>query len=275
MTGDADHSHQEPATCRLTFLVPLRPRAHTRDWRLVSRLCMATIRSCLKNQSPGIRVLLVGHEKPDDFDNVRDLRLSFLRTETSLPKAFQGTPGMQDKWSKIFQGLVEIGKDPPDYFMFVDADDLVSERLYDFLNEHRPPHGAICKDGYRYKLGARYVKLIRDAFNCGTNAVIATTAVTMPAEVSKEARAHCAPLRSGHTGIEDDMAKNAKPLIRVPFPAVVYVMHAEQHSCSAGSSHLRVAYLIKNRAKNILQHAKEWHLLRASSRVLREFIKTP
>ncbi|MBM9594009.1 hypothetical protein [Roseitranquillus sediminis] len=254
--------------CTLTFLVPLRPNIPGTDWNFVSQLAMNTLRSCLLNSAPEIRVIMIGHERPSGFYDVDDDRLSFAPAQTSVPCSTAGSTGMEDKWSKLFQGLVLIERNPPDYFMFVDADDLVSKRLYCHLRDMMPQNGLILKDGWEYSLGGKFIRYVPDTFNCGTNSVVATASVKLPKRLSPDDRASCIPLMAGHTIIERQMALAGKPLDRCPFPAAVHVHHRLQHSRHSGERSSTPSRKIKTAIKNALFVVKHSARYRNAERIL-------
>lgn len=256
----------------LTFIIPLRPKATTTNWHLVSKLCLQTIHSCLMNGSPGIRVLIIGHDRPNGLFDAADSRVQFLEAQHPLPSGFIGSVGMLDKWKKVTLGLVSLASSPPDYFMIVDADDLVSRKLYDFVDLNRPRNGLIIKDGYVHRDGSPFVRLLKDTFNWGTNSVIATRAVGLPQSLDEDQVQSCIPLRAGHTIIDHAMRSAGLPLDRVPFPAAVYVGHTEQHSIAIGETQKVSLRQTLGRIKRDLIRIPDVVQLRSARLVLRDFI---
>jgi hypothetical protein len=137
---------------------------------------------------------------------------------------------MNDKWAKVAQGLVELHADPPEYLMIVDADDLISSRLVTYIVETKPKHGLIINQGYICNLHSKRIKLVKESFNCGSNAVIRVDAIKLPSSLSETDLQQCIPLIAGHTIIEQRMRDEGKALAAVPFPAAIYLQHSGQHS---------------------------------------------
>ena len=80
-----------------------------------------------------------------------------------------------DKARKIRIGLDHAQRYQPTHSMVVDADDCVSRRLAEFVEQHSQGSGWYFKKGYFFTEGSRFLYLNRRNFNvvCGTSVVIA------------------------------------------------------------------------------------------------------
>lgn len=255
----------------LTFVIPLRAKSPESDWKLVSRLCIRTIESCLLNPADGIKVLVVGHDKPDGIEFIKDKRFEFLHATSDRPEQHYGPSGMQDKWRKLSRGLIKLSESPPDYIMFVDADDLVSQRIFTHLRDKKPKNGLILRKGYRYRDQSIWIFKDDGDFNCGTNAVIATDAIYMPSNLTRDELRKCIALAVGHMEIAAAMEKNGTPLSLAPFPAAVYVRHEAQHSVNGFKATWTFKSLFSS-VKSLLLNSGEilsWRLARTT---LRDFV---
>jgi len=217
-------------TTLCSFILPLRSKSVTSDWKLISYLCCQTVNSCLNSEVLQIQVLVVGHEIPEGFEKFRDHRVRFIQATHKAPVSSAGSMGMNDKWAKVAHGFVDLYEDPPEYLMIVDADDLVSSRLVTYLKETRPENGLVIKHGYIYDFQKKRFRLVMNSFNCGTNSVIRTDVIHLPSSLSEKERLKCLPLAAGHTIIEQRMLDEGKPLAVVPYPAAAYLQYADQHS---------------------------------------------
>lgn len=219
----------------LTYIIPFRPRSTAENWRLVSHLCVNTIISCLNNKRNNISVIVVGHEPPQNFEQVRDTRLKYITADWAPPEYSRfGPDGMQDKWKKVQKGLVYASRLKPEYVMIVDSDDLVSRRIPDYLSEQMPENGLIINNGYYYEYGHYIAVKQIGNFNCGTNAILNARKIRLPRSEGEEDLKQCIGLTTGHMMIEERMADLGMPLEPVPFCAAVYLSHKEQHSHAVG-----------------------------------------
>jgi hypothetical protein len=80
-----------------------------------------------------------------------------------------------DKARKIWAGLDYAQRFAPTHAMMVDADDCVSCRLAEFVDNHAGGQGWYFKTGYFHTEGSRFLFLNRQNFNvvCGTSVIIA------------------------------------------------------------------------------------------------------
>lgn len=220
-------------TTLCTFIIPLRPASTAHDWAMVSELCCQTIKSCLQNSNFRTNAIVIGHDKPLGFESLSEFfgtRLSFIDAESPPPSNSAGDAGMQDKWAKVAQGIVSLWNDMPEYFMILDADDLISKRLIDYLGQKRPPFGFIIKNGYYHRHESHFLYCYNGTFSCGSDSIISTNSVYMPSDTSRTETRKCTSLTAGHTVIADAMKEQGKPLEVVPFPAVIYLGYDGQHS---------------------------------------------
>lgn len=69
------------------FIIPLRSKRVSSDWQLISYLCRQTVNSCLNTQVKEIRDLIIGHERPERLDEVRDNRVEFIEATHQPPES--------------------------------------------------------------------------------------------------------------------------------------------------------------------------------------------
>ncbi len=207
------------------FTMALRSKAVSSDWKKISRLCEASIRSAYHQINSDIKILVVCHETPEleeSYDNrVEIINVDFPRpneilAEGSNDEETKHKIQMQDKWKKIAVGVVRAGELNPDFMMLMDADDLVSRHLSEYVASHPTANGWILKKGYRYSYGSRWI-YVNDCYNCGTNAIVNSKLIDFPKSTAPEEIKKCVILTSGHTIIEKTLAEMGTPLTPLPF----------------------------------------------------------
>src|SRR5580700_7145264 len=113
----------------LIFIIPLRSRAVSHDWQKVSNLCARTVASCCRQNAEAYHTILVCREAPTmplGYSNLTIIEESF-----DIPQDRQAQ--MNDKYHKIQRGLIHARAMAPFFWMKVDSDDCVSNRLAAFV----------------------------------------------------------------------------------------------------------------------------------------------
>lgn len=200
----------------LAFVVPLQSPAVSRDWDLVSRLCVRTLGSVLQQRDASFLALLVCNEPPRNLQ--RHPALKVIHFDGPPPATQAGR--MMDKWLKVRRGLLELVGIDPLYVMVVDADDCVHRDLARWTTPSLAPHGWILETGYVRNHGSRWL-LKRRAFDaiCGTSSIVRCQPHDLPRDMSDDSSI---VLRSGHTGIRRACAARGTPLRPLPFVGAVY-----------------------------------------------------
>ncbi|PSB20031.1 hypothetical protein C7B76_06660 [filamentous cyanobacterium CCP2] len=213
----------------------LKSKAVSSDWKRVSHLFEASLRSAYQQIDPNFKVIVVCHETPMLRDSY-DERVEMINVDFPPPSQLITKVTMQDKWKKLAVGMVRAGKLKPDFVMVMDADDLVSHKLSQFANARKSANGWVLKKGFRYKYGSQWV-YVDDHFNCGTNAIVNSKMIRFPENLSREEIDQCLVLKCGHTIIEQKMAEIGHPLEPLPFVGAVYVHgHGDNDSALNKSS---------------------------------------
>ncbi|NUE61150.1 glycosyltransferase family 2 protein [Escherichia coli] len=108
------------------YAIPLRAKQTAKDWNQVCELLESTIKSIAAGGHE-YRIIVACHEKPGFISGYQNENVSFVKVWHPVPAEKSGY--MNDKASKknvARRKILEVAK-PGDFFMFIDADDLVSK----------------------------------------------------------------------------------------------------------------------------------------------------
>ena len=238
----------------LTFIIPLKSRQVSKDWSLVSSYVNRTIKSILSQSNDSYRVILVCNERPENYSD----REKVVLIEESFPIPEKGK-AMKDKWDKVIRGLIECKKLGTDYVMIVDADDILSNKLVEFVMADSTESGWLIDKGYGYDEGSRFLLPIDD-FNklCGTSSIVKVDEEQLPSSMNES----CFINENGHSEIDTYFEKVNRPLKKVPFRAVIYLTGTIEND-----SGLKFGD-IKSRKKQLLFLFKR---KRITNKILKEF----
>jgi len=220
---------------RLHFVIPLRARRVSTDFDKVSAQLNATLRSARRAVDPlHGRVLVVGHDHPEiDLSN---LHAEFMQVDFDPPRRLPKdstdrdalTELRVDKGRKLLAGLASLQPWPQDYFMCLDADDLVSSRVLDCLLRQRPAHGFYFENGFMFNLNHPGRIFLRRQFykECGSSFVLRVGSAPFPEklDLSRGFSDYFIRRYEVHAYIPEAMARAGKPLVALPFPGAIYVV---------------------------------------------------
>jgi len=109
------------------YAIPLRAKETSRNWGLVCRLLQETVNACCARGGGGYRIVVACHDVPEWACDNGDENVSFVVAAHPVPVDKSGY--MADKSAKkdiARRTILKMAK-PGDFFMFLDADDLVSK----------------------------------------------------------------------------------------------------------------------------------------------------
>jgi len=229
----AEH-HSDPI---LTFGIPLRSSRSCADWKRVSELLQHTLDSVFRQSDPRYRVLICGHEFPN-LPELADRRVELIRTKWSPPptKGFQ-----RDKHLKRFVMGLRLRSLGGGFFMQLDADDLVHKDLAAAALAPGRERGCIIARGYALDYANKIIAPVPGAWPveldriCGSTAIVYYEPDEIPDEMPTNPRA--SELRTSHKFADDSThpsvwqasAEYGKPLVALPFPAVIYVVNTSEN----------------------------------------------
>jgi hypothetical protein len=213
----------------LCFVIALKSKVISKDWKRVSTLFENTLGSIFGQTNPDFKVIVVCHETPCISIDV-DHRLEVINVDFPPPAQLDTKLTMQDKWHKLSIGMIRAGELKPNFIMFVDADDLVSNQLVDFVDKNKEENGWILRHGYNYTYGSKWI-YISDNFSCGSDSIVNSKLIQFPKDLSQESVENCIVLRWGHTIIATKLAELGTSLKPLPFlGAMQTVNHGDNDS---------------------------------------------
>jgi len=142
----------------VVFLIPFASRRLKSKWEIACAHLRQTLKSIQNSTSGNYRVVVAGHEAPD-FDVGFDSRFYFLPLNHPFPDHVNLHTALRlDKLTKIAAAW-EYAKPTwnPKYVMKLDADDFISSKLVDWLDNANDEAGYLIKYGWLWRGESRYV----------------------------------------------------------------------------------------------------------------------
>lgn len=236
----------------LTFVIPLRSPASSRNWSHVLERLQETSRSieAACAGSADVAAVVVANQDaelgdlPACFDVVRvDLdppAVSVFKGEASEEERRQAV--WWDKGYKVASGMLFAKKLGSRFVMSVDADDLVSSDLAGLARSDPDSYGWYIDKGWLLPVGSRWGLVIGDFHNwCGTYAMLRTDLLPLGEDVDSMDPKVVSKIFGHHRDLIPEMIKKNTPLKTVDYRAAVYsIGHSEGNY---GRSSLLSGYL--------------------------------
>jgi hypothetical protein len=143
----------------VAFLVPFASRRVKPKWEIACAHLLQTLRSIENSSNGNYCVVVAGHEAPD-FDARFDSRFRFLSLNHSIRSHENYHVSLvRDKLLKIAAAWDYAKRTwNPRYVMKLDADDFVSSKLVDWLDNAGGEAGYLIKHGWRWHSGSRLIE---------------------------------------------------------------------------------------------------------------------
>lgn len=142
----------------VAFLIPFASRRTKSRWDIACDHLQQTLHSVRNSTNKSYCVVVAGHEAPD-FNFESDSKCRFLSVNHAIPLHENVVVrGRLDKLSKIAAAWNYAKSSwTPHYVMKLDADDLISARLVQWLENFGDQPGYLIKHGWVWRSGSRYV----------------------------------------------------------------------------------------------------------------------
>lgn len=225
------------------FAIPLRAKATSKSWGDVCQLLRNTINS-ISESGADYKIIIACHDKPDFFDEVDTSRVEFIQVQHQVPLDKSGY--MADKTSKknaARKRILGVAR-PGDFFMFMDADDLVSKDFFEKIESvyHRNPDAddLALYAGYVYDVGRKklaYLDGEKKFFyrNCGSCFISKLRDVDF---VNEDKGFLCSLV--DHTKFPESSLVYGRSVMAVKIPVVCYLVNHGSNDASerVSSSHI-------------------------------------
>jgi hypothetical protein len=207
------------------FITSLRARAASAHWGRVCELFERTAESVFAQTDPRFRLIVVGHDRPV-LTRAFDARLEFIAADLPIPNGSYAAKEA-DKRHKLIVGLQRAREVGADYVMSLDADDLVSARLVEYVLSHPDADGWYIQHGYVHRYGSRWVEPMRDSFNlvCGSCNILGRRWFSFPQDAARERAMEKDWFVEGHLQFVRAFAAQGANIRPIPFPAATYIRH--------------------------------------------------
>jgi len=225
----------------LTFVAPVRHPENARDWPAAKAKLAQTLASISAQTDPRWRCVVVanhGADLPAPPAGVEILRVDFAPNPHHERGGLDPEPFYDafrlDKGRRVHAGFLKV-RDTA-FYMIVDDDDLVSNRLVEFVARNTEANGWYVDNGYVWGSGGRWLYAV-DRFNelCGTSLIVRRDLYDLPERFEATSARTIGDMLGSHWRIRERLAARGQPLAPLPFRGAVYrVGHECSHSRSPG-----------------------------------------
>ncbi|MFC1605461.1 glycosyltransferase family A protein [Pseudomonadota bacterium] len=219
----------------LNFVIPLRSAKTTTDWAAVQKLLEQTLRSVDNQLCRCFRSLVVCHEQPNGIeipDSCEIVQAPFDPPKVNLDEMGSEEALFEmhsDKGRKLIYGLSRVRQDPGAFVMFLDADDLVSNRLSELVERNPDCNGWYFNLGYRWNHQTPKLLFPRKKFfhECGSSYILNAMLAPFPEtlDLRKDLDDYFVRRYVVHAYVRENMEKLGFPLRPLPFHGSIYTFN--------------------------------------------------
>lgn len=224
---------------KVTFVIPVRHPQNAKNWEENKRNIAETVKSISGQIGTNWSAVIVANEGaqlPPLPEGILVKRVDFApnpmheRNDAGVEAFYEAV--RLDKGRRVLAGMLHV----PDseYFMIVDDDDFVSNKLAQFVASQRPANGWYINSGLVWSQGTKWV-YTHDHFNeyCGTSYIVRADLMNLPASLEQASDDYVKRMLGSHRFIVSDLQSNNTPLAALPFAGAVYrIGHSGAHSKS-------------------------------------------
>jgi hypothetical protein len=225
----------------LTFIVPVRHPRNSPDWSRAMEYLGQTARSIAMQKSNQWRAIVVANQAaalPVLPKGVAVARVDYppnpLYARGNADKESFREAFRLDKGRRVLAGMMQSERSG--HFMVVDDDDLVSDRLADFVAANHEAFGWYISEGYLWEDDGRLVyRYSQFSKLCGTSHIVRADLYELPDHLNDASDAYVKRMLGSHIFIRDHLEHAGTPLAPLPFRGAIYrIGHCGAHSQSAG-----------------------------------------
>ena len=223
----------------VTFIIPVRHQSNSKDWSSLKVNLAQTITSISAQTNKNWHAVIVanqGADLPDLPPNFEILRVDFP------PNEFHEQQGIDkekfydairlDKGQRVLKGMLHFRE--TEYYMIVDDDDFVSNRIVEFVSKNLNENGWKINQGYIWGHGGKLLIQHNDfASFCGTSLIIRSDLYALPDEFNLASSDYIKVMLGSHIKIGKVLENQGNALNNLPFRGAIYrIGHAGSHSKS-------------------------------------------
>ena len=248
---------------KIAVIVPLMAPEIAKDWSYVQFCLNRTLASVLASSGVDFRIYVICQSRPEQM--MQDARIEFLQAENPLPNPEDKDEKRNDKGLKIMMGVRKAAEYKPDYIMRIDADDLLSRHLFEYVAQTPGYDAFFVNRGYEWQEGSSIISTRRHFHQyCGTCFISRYGADLYPYWIGYATSGERICDQS-HTAIEQVLREKKYKLHYINQPMVVYI--------TGGNDQLRNRNLsIRRRVINVV--CGLWRKSRISQKLRDEFSLT-
>ncbi len=235
-------------TTKIAFVIPIKPKAVSKDWNKDNQLLERTLKSILNQSNQNYNVFVVYTDFPDikindPFEKITFLKYTINRIDLDQMKNIQIArkyfspdnyiQNLLDKTQRFFTAIKIAKEEHFNYIIPIDSDDLVSSKVVSYINqqcENNQKAGWYFDKGYLYEDGKRFL-LRQKKINCITAGSFAIRIDLCPAPNESDPDFKIQDFFESHTylrtRIKNEFNEDIEP---IPFPALIYIVHKHNTS---------------------------------------------
>ncbi len=236
------------------FLIPVRSAKTTTNWKKVCLLLSNTLDSIFNQEDDHFKIGIACHEIPD-IEHIQHPCVHTIQLDYPVPKTHEER--MADKYYKKRALTHYVRNEGGGTIMFVDADDLISNKILSYVKKHSHYDGFYIKKGFlfmedRNKLipAPRFMQI------CGTSFIVNFNREELPDRFEFEGykRINRFLFDYGHHEWLNLYRKNHKKMKALPFRAAIYRSHTGENASLHDFGIFRRIYnkmipVVRNRTK--------------------------
>lgn len=205
------------------FGIPLRSKKVSNDWDKVTEFFNRTLWSVYNQTDPDFRIIVACHEIPS-LRHTYDERVEFIQVDAPIPTTLPDM--MLDKGFKVHTIGMRIRELGGGFTMMVDADDIQSNRIAEYVHCHQDKNGFVSHNGYYYHVGDDFIKK-GHKFPNGSSTIVKYSIEDLPdkhyEKMVPNENSNPYIIRKNHGEIPKVCARLGRPLSPLPFIASIYV----------------------------------------------------
>lgn len=226
------------------FVIPFRSQVNSNNWSFHSAQLRRTLESILNSSSDNFHVVVVITEVPENqLINEKvsyvEFGMEFLTSSQIIldfePESWRWYEFAMDHARRVSKGI-NYGRDLRrfDYFMSLDADDLISKNLALYVGHgtENSDYSYFISKGFEYYDNLDFLRRIDRDFEliCGSSHVLRECCI--PIFDLNQRNFHYFDYFTSHGWIKTKLMAGGEKFIEINFPAVCYVKSKNNHSHS-------------------------------------------